>query len=128
MILLDTCTLIWLVTDQEHLSIKAKSAISENRGFLYSSSISAFEIEMKVKKKKLIIKSKTVDWYKDSLKLHGIKGIPLIAEILVESVNLPDHHNDPCDRMIIATAKMNNLSIITPDQLIKKYRTVKTIW
>ncbi len=128
MILLDTCTLLWLVVEQDSLSSKAKSTITENKGFLFSSSISAFEIEMKVKKKKLKMGMNSLDWYRESLRLHGIKEISLTSEILVESVKLSDHHHDPCDRMIIATAKINNLSIITPDKLIKKYKMVKTIW
>lgn len=128
MILLDTCTLIWLVTDQEQLSEKAKKLISDSRGFIYSSAVSVFEIAIKVKKKKLMMKSEALTWYKDSMRLHGIRELPLTADILAQSVALPEHHNDPCDRMMIATAKIHKLSIVTPDKLIKKYRVVKTIW
>ncbi len=128
MILLDTCTLLWLATDQNKLSMKAKSTLQDSKGFIYSSAISAFEIAIKVKKKKITMQMDAFQWYKECVRLHGIKEISLNAEIFVESVALPDIHQDPCDRMIIATAKLHKLSILTVDELIKQYKTAKTIW
>ncbi len=56
MLLLDTCTLLWLVADQAHLTKKATDSILDNQGLIYVSAISAFEIAIKVKKKKLQLK------------------------------------------------------------------------
>lgn len=128
MILLDTCTLLWLAADQSQLSDKAIDAISKSNGLIYVSSISAFEIAIKVKKKKLQLKGKASTWFDLALNLHGITEISTSAEIFLEAVNLPEHHHDPADRIIIATAKLNNLTLITPDQHIKRYRSIKTVW
>jgi len=62
------------------------------------------------------------------VKLHGIKELPVTSEILINATQLPKHHFDPADRIIIATAECNNLTIITPDAHIKKYSNVEVIW
>lgn len=128
MIILDTCVLLWLVADQEKLSDLAIETIRKNKGMIYLSAISAFEIAIKVEKKKLKLPRKTVEWFELALRLHGIKEIPINSEILMQSVQLPSHHADPADRIIIATAKYKHLMIITPDEHVAKYRSVKTIW
>lgn len=128
MILLDTCALLWLSMEQSSLSEAAIEAIKSNKGFLYVSSISAFEVAIKVKKKKLKLKTAPLEWFKLLVELHGLKELPVTSDILITSVQLPEHHKDPCDRMIIATAKLNNLALLTADKEIKRYRSIKTIW
>ena len=128
MILLDTCTLLWLVTDQTSLSGPARAAIAKSAGSIYISSISAFEIAIKAKKKKLILPLPALEWFKLALSLHGLSEIPIQAEILGQSVALPPHHHDPADRIIIATAQLNGLTLVTPDQHIAHYEGLRIVW
>jgi PIN domain nuclease of toxin-antitoxin system len=128
MMLLDTCTLLWLVGDQTQLSKLAKECIGKNAGSLYISAISAFEIAIKVEKKKLFLPKDPAEWFALALKLHGIIELPLSAEYLIQSAQLPTHHHDPADRMIIATAKCEKYKIITPDLHIKQYTDISVIW
>lgn len=128
MILLDTCTFLWLVADQERLSNKAHQKIAKYTGNIYLSAISAFEIAIKVEKEKLKLPLPTQDWFSLALKLHGIKELAITSDILISAAQLPQHHFDPADRIIIATAERHNLDLITPDAHIKKYINIEVLW
>ena len=62
------------------------------------------------------------------LEHHGIVEIPVDSEIAVFSVNLPHLHNDPADRIIIATSMIKKIDILSPDAIIKKYPNVVIKW
>ena len=128
MILLDTCALLWLVGDQDKLSSKAKKEIEKNSQALFVSAISAFEIAIKCRNGKLELPLPPMDWFTESLDFHGIREIPITSSISISSVQLPPLHNDPCDRIIIATSQMNAMKIITCDKLISKYKQAKVVW
>ena len=128
MVLLDTCTLLWLASDLSKLSETAKTHIVGNRGLVFVSAISAFEIGIKCKKKKLRLKLDPKAWFLRALATHGLQGIPVNSRIAVIATELPMIHNDPMDRIIIATAMDVNLSILTPDRQLSKYSSVKTLW
>ena len=102
MVLLDTCTLLWLVSDQRKLSKKAKEAVKQHSDSLFVSSISAFEIAIRSRQRKLELPMSPLEWFVRSLEFHGIHEIPVSSEIAANSVSLPPLHNDPCDRIIIA--------------------------
>ena|SRR3990167_3797712 len=128
MLLLDTCLLLWLVDEQNQLTEKVKKAIINNADNLFISAISALEISLKFNKKLLKLPFMPDVWFAKALKLHGINEIPVNSEIAAVSGLLPPHHNDPFDRILIATAKLNHLVIITPDKHIKLYKEAKVIW
>ena len=128
MILLDTCVLLWLVSDQKKLSTKAKNTIEENGYALFVSAISAFEIAIKYQNGKLELPLPTMDWFTEALDFHGIREIPVTSSIAISSVQLPPLHNDPCDRIIIATSKLNAMKIVTSDKLISQYDQADVIW
>lgn len=128
MVLLDTCTLLWLAADQKKLSDKAKRTIKEHAGLLCISAISAFEIALKCRSRKIVLPLPALEWFERTLDYHGIKELPVTSAVAVTSVQLPLLHNDPCDRIIIATAKMDTLPVLTCDQLIFQYKEVQVIW
>lgn len=128
MILLDTCTLLWLTSDQSKLSKEAIRVIRENAGCLFISSFSAFEIALKTQKGKLSLPMNARIWFEKVIQFHGIREIPVNSTIAIHSINLPPLHNDPCDRIIIATAKVHTMPIVTCDELISRYQEVKVVW
>lgn len=128
MILLDTCVLLWLASDQKKLSVNAKKAIEQHAESLFVSAITAFEIALKVRNNKLKLQLPAMDWFSEALDFHGIHELPVTSSIAISSVQLPSLHNDPCDRMIIATAQMNAMKILTPDDLISQYKHTEVIW
>lgn len=128
MILLDTHVLLWLAADQKQLSEKAKEVIASNADNLYVSSISAFEISLKHKKGHLQLPQPPGTWFKKALKLHGIEEVYINSDILVKACMLPSIHNDPADRIIIATAQIHNAKILSKDKLISQYPDAITLW
>lgn len=127
-LLLDTCALLWLTSDLEALSPKAVEAIKKNPGGLCVSAISAFEIAIKVKKGHIKLPQTPSKWFARALAHHGLTEVPVSAQIAAASVALPSHHSDPCDRIIVATAAHLKSAILTPDKLIREYKSVRVIW
>ena len=131
MILLDTCALLWLVDGQEHLTHKAKRAIQDNASNLYVSAISAFEISIKYHKGLLNLPSAPLQWFRQALQWHNIVEFPVNSLIAIQSTALPKIHQDPADRMIIATAIENQMIVLTADKHINSYcmqTKLKVLW
>lgn len=123
-ILVDTHIWLWHLNGDTSLSSKVKKIIdtcaSENE--LYLSAISVWEIAMLVKKNKISLNTSCQAWIDKSLSLPGISLIPLSPEIAIESCELSGNfHGDPADRIIVASAKIENLSLISRDKKIASY-------
>jgi PIN domain nuclease of toxin-antitoxin system len=127
-ILFDTCTLLWLASDQTRLSAEAIRVISEQAGFLFSSSITAFEIGLKQRKGLLGLPLPPERYYVEALASHGIREIPIDGVIAVRSTALPRLHADPSDRILVATAQRHSLTLLTPDPWIHAYPDTKVVW
>lgn len=128
MLLLDTCTLLWLTSDQAKLSFAARQAISAHRGQLYVSVISGFEIAQKVAKGKLVLPRPPSEWMELALRLHGLKSLALEMDSAIAAGALPALHADPFDRLLIAVAHAHRLTLLTPDPLIHQYPSLHTLW
>ena len=123
-ILLDTHTWLWLINGDTTLLPKTQGTINSAaaHGKVFVSTISSWEISMLESKGRIILGRPCLDWITTSLSLSGIKTITLSPEIAVESSKLPGNfHGDPADRIIVATARLNGLSVITRDDRILKY-------
>ena len=128
MILLDTCTFLWMVSEPPSISESAAKLIRRHSESLFLSAISAFEIGIKARKGQLELPSKIKEWFDEALEFHGVNELPVSLEIAFQSTQLPPLHRDPCDRMIIATSQIHELTLLTPDPLIRQYPDLKTIW
>ena len=128
MVLLDTHVLLWLTDKQDELSERARNSLAQNSGNLFVSSITGFEIAVKAARGALVLPRDPGIWVLDALRLHGIQEIPVTCEIGALAAALPRIHADPCDRIIIATARIHDLSILTRDAIIPRYPGVRTLW
>ena len=128
MLLLDTCTLVWLDSDPALLSASARQEIGNQARSLFVSSVSALELAIKIRKGKLTLPMPLETWFPGVLAAHGIEEIVVDWRVSAATGALPLLHSDPFDRIIIATAKLNNQSIVTPDQLIRAYSDVPVVW
>jgi PIN domain nuclease of toxin-antitoxin system len=59
---------------------------------------------------------------------HELEELPITARICMASATLEPIHNDPFDRVLIATAAEHDLRILTPDHMICRYRNVGVVW
>ena len=123
-VMLDTCTWLWYVTEDEKLSKKASKTIKKNQKdeSLIVSIISCWEIAKLVEKGKLKLAFPVSDWINSATRAKGIVLQELTPEICIQSTELPgDFHGDPADQIIIATARLLRVPLITPDKKIKNY-------
>lgn len=118
--ILDTCALLWLAQGSEKLSAFARERI-ETATSVFISAISAFEIGIKYRKGKLILPALPSEWLGVIIEHHGIEVIPLDARIALTATELPEIHNDPCDRIIIASARLLLLPVVTADSIYRQY-------
>jgi len=128
MLLLDTHALVFLASDQESLSEAAVESISNNSEGLSYSSISALEISLLVKRNRLELPVPPVEFIERAESSHGLRELPVTGNIACFSADLPDIHNDPFDRIIIATAQIHNFPVLSMDTKFRKYPDLAVIW
>lgn len=128
MILLDTCTLLWLSDDPGQLSAAAQAELRRPAAAVYTSAISAFELGVKVAKGKLGLPVPVSEWFPEVCARYGLSELPVTGTIAAASTELPALHADPADRILIATAQQQHLTILTPDPLIAKYPNLHVLW
>ena len=125
MYLLDTHTLLWFLRDSPQLSKKALEIITtENK--VYVSIASLWEIAIKKSIGKLEFEH-SIEKIAELCHEKDILILQIQPKYFDKIIELPNIHNDPFDRLIIAQAIIENLVIITKDKIIPKY-SVKTIW
>jgi PIN domain nuclease of toxin-antitoxin system len=130
MILLDTHVWWWALNEPKKLSNKAYKIIKDNPPNQRAiASISIWEFAMMVSTGKVEIRIPPDQWLEQAVNKTGIEVFDLSPKVAAESCNLPgDFHKDPADRIIAATARINDLTLITKDKKIIDYPYVKTIW
>ncbi|KFN38245.1 twitching motility protein PilT [Smithella sp. F21] len=131
MIVLDTHAWIWWVSSPEFLSETAKQIIDEaaTEKNVFISSISTWEIAILVSRGRLKLTMSPADWVAASEALPFFDFVPVSNSIALKSVQLPGIlHNDPADRIIIATAVSLGAVLVTKDEKIRNYPHVKTVW
>ena len=124
-LLLDTCALIWLAEGDQRFQLspsknKIEKSFRENQ--FYISSITLWEISMLNSKNRLQMNTPVLNWLKTCIQKYNLQIIQISPEIAVESCQLPGgFHADPADRMIVASARVHGLTLLTEDQLILDY-------
>lgn len=118
-LLLDTCAVLWLA-DGAELSDEARDAIRQRD--IRISSISVWEIANLVRKNRMSLAMRPAAWFREASNRMGAVLFNLDIEILADSCALPGQPpNDPADRIIIATARESDMTIVTRDRLILDY-------
>ena len=131
MIVLDTHAWIWWLANPDEISRAAREAIDREieREEVLISSISSWEIALLVRKGRLELTMPVEDWVARSEALPFIQFVPLDNRIALRSNQLPGEiHDDPADRIIIATALTLGTPLVSKDTRIRDYPHVMTIW
>jgi PIN domain nuclease of toxin-antitoxin system len=126
-LLLDTHALIWLVMAPDRLGHRARAAITANVAEVYASHVSLWEMAIKRRLGKLeVLDRPAVEWFREFVPRSNLRQLTIAAEHLREVESLPLLHGDPFDRMIVAQAVVEGLTIVTHDPLVVQY-AVETI-
>ena len=131
MILLDTHVLIWWVSGVQPLSARARRVLNEalQAGPLRASAISVLEITTAVRRGRLVLGVPIERWLEDLLALPDVRFEPVSVDIARLAGSFGDTvHGDPADRIIIATAQILQLRLVTADARLRGSRSVPTIW
>ena len=122
MILLDTHIWIWWIDENPKLSPQNLEIIEANlANGLGISMISCWEIAKLVEKGKLTFECSVEEWLKLALNYPGVQLLELSLPIIIQSTQLSGFHADPADQIIVATAQVHNLLLVTQDQKILNY-------
>lgn len=123
-LLLDTCAIIW-ISQNEKLDPAAMDTIAAAESAsqpIYVSIMSAWEIGMLMSKGRLPSLKTPLRWFNDFIEHSNTTIQQLDVDVLIASSYLPKPvHNDPMDRILIATAREHDLTIVTRDKAILAY-------
>ncbi|MBM4176371.1 MAG: type II toxin-antitoxin system VapC family toxin [Ignavibacteria bacterium] len=125
--LLDTHTFLWFVGGIEKISLKVTELIINSNNQKFISIASIWELSIKISLKKIEIEESLIDFVKSECEKNGFDLLNINLDHLNRLCNLPFHHKDPFDRLIISQALTENIPIISSDEVFEKYK-VKMIW
>jgi PIN domain nuclease of toxin-antitoxin system len=126
-LLLDTCSLLWFLTNDSKLSLHVRTVIEDATNERWLSPISLMEIALKVRIGKLPLPSPYPVMFPSLLDLNKIVILPLAPGHIEPLTTLPLHHRDPFDRLIAATALVEGLTLVSADPAFDAYGVTR-LW
>lgn len=125
--ILDTCIFLWWNMDDPQLTPSIRDIITDGRNELFLSAASAWEIAIKAGRGRLVLPESPEKYFAERLMLHRFRPLPITLGHALHVYNLPDHHRDPFDRLLVAQGQLEDMSLLTADPMIAKY-DVKAIF
>jgi len=119
--------MIWWITSDERLSSRAMDLIGSHRNLLYWSVAGSWEVAIKYKLGRLVFENPPENLIPAELDRNQIDTLPIFNEHALLAGQLPLHHKDPFDRMLVAQAKSESLGIISDDPKLPLY-DVDVLW
>jgi len=126
-LLLDTHIAIWLMNCQEKLSAESKAILLDGTHLLYISIVSAWEVAIKTSLGKLPEFNGGVRAFMAKVEGMPIEWLPIAPRYIEIVETLPFIHRDPFDRLLVATAMTEGMTILTADENIQQY-DVPFVW
>ncbi|MGB7375889.1 MAG: type II toxin-antitoxin system VapC family toxin [Rivularia sp. (in: cyanobacteria)] len=126
-LLLDTHTFLWFIGGNLNLSSTAKNAIENTNNQRFISIATLWEISIKVSIGKLKLGLEFTKLVEQEVYGNAIEILEILPEHLDELVNLPFHHKDPFDRLIIAQSLVEDATLISKDAVFQSY-PIKLLW
>ncbi len=123
---MDTPTLVYWTLDPDRLSKTAGRAIAE-ADRIYPSSISIWEIGIKVKKGRLVLPLSVRDFVENLERTDRVEILPVDVRTWIANLELDWDHRDPADRTIVATAALNDCPLVTSDSVIRAFYS-RAVW
>lgn len=129
MILLDTHVLLWWALDPDRLSSAAAASLQamERRGG-FASAISIWELGIKVQRGKLDLGISIAEFTRRIQKIGMIELLPVNTATWLRSLELAWDHRDPADRVIVATAILQDVPLLTADTEIHRFGGISCVW
>lgn len=126
-VLIDTHAWLWLINDDKRLSKPARQTFLDPGNALFFSMASFWEICIKISLKKLTLAEGWPEIIQQEMSNNAVGWLPIGIDHCLAASNLPFHHRDPFDRMLLAQATVESLAILSADRSFSEY-SVQRIW
>lgn len=128
-VVLDTCAVIWAVSDPAALSAAARDTLTRPDTAVHVSPISCAEIACLAERGRIVLDRHWKPWFNHFTALNGWRAVDIDLATIQEAYSLPGtFHADPADRILVATARRLNASLVTADRKLIDYPHVQTVW
>lgn len=127
-VLADTHALVWFALTDPRLTATARAVLEDPANEVFVSPASYWEIAIKVHLGKWQLGSQPYPDLIDSLwTVYGFRVLPILPDHAARLIGLPDHHRDPFDRLLVAQATADGLSLVSADAIFDRYG-VSRVW
>lgn len=126
-LLLDTHAFLWWIADDERLSSKARRAIGDGRNEVLVSAVSAWEIVVKHELGRLTLPEAPDKFVPGQLRANAFGALPATVSHALAVGRLPPFHSDPFDRLLVAQAMVESLTLVSADEDLRRY-PVRVTW
>ena len=126
-LLLDTHTMLWMLYEPNKLSARVRALLADPTNNLLVSICSLWELTIKIGIGKMEIPSSNIPALLRNLESFGVGLLPVIPTHLLALQQLPRHHRDPFDRILIAQAKAESIPLVSKDEDIQEY-DLELVW
>jgi PIN domain nuclease of toxin-antitoxin system len=126
-LLLDTHVLLWEILGDPRLKPHVRDALKDGDNRLHLSIASLWEISTNLANRRLKLPDRNIDYIVGFMERWRIELLPVRVEHIRAAAQLPFHHGDPFDRMLVAQANIEGLRLVSSDEKVKMYR-VDIFW
>lgn len=126
-LLLDTHVVLWVLADDCRLSKIARGLVEDEDSLCFLSAASVWEVAIKRGVGKLDVPTGFPAGFHDEVRRRGIASIPIYDTHAAAVADLPLHHHDPFDRLLVAQAMIEGMSILSKDEILRAY-DVPVVW
>lgn len=126
-LLLDTHTFIWWDSEPDRLSPQALALCQDRRNILLLSVVSVWEMQIKLQLGKLRLALPLKEIIETQQQTNNIEILPVTLAHVLALENLPVHHKDPFDRLLVAQAMVEGAALVSGDPNIARY-AVQIVW
>ncbi|MEK7723041.1 MAG: type II toxin-antitoxin system VapC family toxin [Acidobacteriota bacterium] len=126
-LLLDTHTFLWFIEGNSKLSATARLFIDDSANDKFVSVVSLWEIAIKFGLGRLTLTDKFEVLFPNQIIMNGFEQLAIENKHLYEFIKLPQHHNDPFDRLLIAQTIAQKMSVVSVDSAFDDY-SVNRLW
>jgi PIN domain nuclease of toxin-antitoxin system len=120
--LLDTSVFLWGLSEEHRLNLRAQEILASSSSELYFSAAGTWEIAIKYALGALPLPKAPEEFVFHALRSGPIQALNITHEHALRAAELPVHHRDPFDRMIIAQALSEKMTLLSADRTFKKYK------
>ena|SRR5947207_5283358 len=120
-LLLDTHVLLWYLEESDRLRAETVELVNDPRNIVFVSVASVWEITIKKSLGKLRVPDDIADWLPEQLSINRMTALEITLAHATAIEQLPLHHADPFDRLLISQARSDSLTVLTADPVFERY-------